>query len=824
MKRGFAGNHVPLLPAMIEVAAQDQGEGSIHREDFEIPQSPSPTLTFVADEATTTSVGSPLRFYDAPLHESNTSRSAEDSLKLKELSELVPKLVMKIDMKSLEVALKRKSRKVILSESEGEEPDNQGRKIQDIYDDPLVSLARASMNESAVDFITPSKVSALGGHKRKISVLQLWKQLEIYHNTAKERIKTTKLNTGSSPVKSGGAEISTDKGQREGKAQMTEEDIQATKKKRLQLEQERVGLEEAARLKAQMDAEVAKQIHMDKMVAKRMQEEEELSEQQKKRRDEVQEAAKYYSEEDWNTIRAKLEASAELTKILQGENVSEDDFAKKVVDMTNQKKKYYAEQKAKAKRDKPMTQAQQRDYMRTFIKNQSTSLYSQGWTMVQLKKLTFKELKQEFKKLIKCIERIVPMRSEERIKRPGIELEQESSKKQKTIGSEEVPVVQENVEEPVIVKEEEIAKPVKKTGKGWKSGYYGLKPMPDEVEVLEEINVNVVTRRNGSKRYRANALGYYVKEDNKMGYQEKRPSLEEKLNMFMAESTKKDKENTDLIMEVQACTQIAIRKNKATLKAIEHIYALDTFDALGYNNVQDLQDESIDIMEIDTDLFCYELKDDGIPWTTLDGEINRFTDEYDRYRNKKYNMWEPLPTMSQEYMEICYRILTNNEEEILNSIDLNGTTRNTTRLRLFCFSLRDQAINWLDHLPAGSISNWDDLTTLPHHGLDIWLQVQIFYDHVDYTTQMAIDYVAGRRHRKLRPKEAWETIEDLAQHKEEEWNNLIFFKKESLDYIDAILKQELESMECRVESLMRNEVLLEYEVGFTFPKGLIKRN
>ncbi|GJS20783.1 hypothetical protein Tco_0449415 [Tanacetum coccineum] len=48
---------------------------------------------------------------------------------------------------------------------------------------------------------------------------------------------------------------------------------------------------------------------------------------------------------------------------------------------------------------------------------------------------------------------------------------------------------------------------------------------------------------------------------------------------------------------------------------------------------------------------------------------------------------------------------------IVDSIDLNGATRNTTRLRLFCFSLRDQAINWLDHLPAGSISTWDDLTT-----------------------------------------------------------------------------------------------------------------
>ncbi|GJY24746.1 zinc finger, CCHC-type containing protein [Tanacetum coccineum] len=48
---------------------------------------------------------------------------------------------------------------------------------------------------------------------------------------------------------------------------------------------------------------------------------------------------------------------------------------------------------------------------------------------------------------------------------------------------------------------------------------------------------------------------------------------------------------------------------------------------------------------------------------------------------------------------------------IVDSIDLNGDTRNTTHLRLFYFSLHDQAINWLDHLPAGSISTWDDLTT-----------------------------------------------------------------------------------------------------------------
>ncbi|GKA07544.1 hypothetical protein Tco_0686768 [Tanacetum coccineum] len=150
---------------------------------------------------------------------------------------------------------------------------------------------------------------------------------------------------------------------------------------------------------------------------------------------------------------------------------------------------------------------------------------------------------------------------------------------------------------------------------------------------------------------------------------------------------------------------------------------------------------------------------------------------------------------------------------IVDSIDVNGATRNTTHLHLFCFSLHDRAINWLDRLPGGSISTWDDLTTLPRHGINLWLHVQIFYDHVDYTTQMAIDYAAGGRLRKLRPEEAWKTIKDLAQYEEEEWN-----EPESPDYIDAILEQELKSMECQVESLMRNEVLLEYEVGFTFPK------
>ncbi|GJV89728.1 zinc finger, CCHC-type containing protein [Tanacetum coccineum] len=49
--------------------------------------------------------------------------------------------------------------------------------------------------------------------------------------------------------------------------------------------------------------------------------------------------------------------------------------------------------------------------------------------------------------------------------------------------------------------------------------------------------------------------------------------------------------------------------------------------------------------------------------------------------------------------------------KIVDSLDLNVENRERMRLRLFRFSLRDQASNWLEHLPTRSISTWEDLTT-----------------------------------------------------------------------------------------------------------------
>ncbi|GJV03816.1 putative ribonuclease H-like domain-containing protein [Tanacetum coccineum] len=78
----------------------------------------------------------------------------------------------------------------------------------------------------------------------------------------------------------------------------------------------------------------------------------------------------------------------------------------------------------KAQRDKPMTQAQQRQYMATYMKNQG------GWKLAQIKKLTNEELKVKFEYLMRSMERFVPMDTEkENWKRTGEELQTESSKR-----------------------------------------------------------------------------------------------------------------------------------------------------------------------------------------------------------------------------------------------------------------------------------------------------------------------------------------------------------------------------------------------------------
>ncbi|GJS15542.1 hypothetical protein Tco_0410014 [Tanacetum coccineum] len=475
------GDFVPLLPAMLAGAAVDQGEGSTqpaepHHTPVDpisstsqppipspIPSPPHPSPPLPSPPHPSPPPHSPPYSPPHSPHQSppfspphySPPRVTSLEKELKETKQTLGNDVLTLvkKVKTPDVALKRKSKKEIVSESEGEEPEDQGRIIQDIDDDPLVSLVRESMKEKSTDFVTPIKALGEAQEEEEISptTLKAAKTLSKVDSQSVSKAKSTDkgkryrrrarfeinsgiedVNIGSSKVDTGRTSISTSSiihspknGQREGKAQMVEEDIQATHKTKEQIRQEEAGLEEAIRLQAQMDEEV-----------------------------EVQKDAQFYTEEDWDTIREKLEANTEVVKSLQGESISNDDFAKRMVEMINEKKKFYAEQKAKAKRSKPMTQAQQREYMSTFIKNQSS------WKLSQLKKLSFEELKTEFEKLMKSIESFVPMETEARVKRHGLQLEQETSKKQK-IDIEDASITKGKDE---VVKEEEAEVPVKKTG------------------------------------------------------------------------------------------------------------------------------------------------------------------------------------------------------------------------------------------------------------------------------------------------------------------------------------------------------------------------
>nr|GEX10891.1 MAK10-like protein [Tanacetum cinerariifolium] len=49
--------------------------------------------------------------------------------------------------------------------------------------------------------------------------------------------------------------------------------------------------------------------------------------------------------------------------------------------------------------------------------------------------------------------------------------------------------------------------------------------------------------------------------------------------------------------------------------------------------------------------------------------------------------------------------------KLMDSLDIDGENKERTHMRLFQFSLRDQANNRLKRLPVGSITTWEDLTT-----------------------------------------------------------------------------------------------------------------
>ncbi|GKF55024.1 hypothetical protein Tco_0165364, partial [Tanacetum coccineum] len=225
----------------------------------------------------------------------------------------------------------------------------------------------ASLKPRSIDQGRRYKIRKEAKGKKVVSSLDFQEEVD----AGAEQVNTAEgVSTGSEQVSTVGDKKLTpspDKCQRVGKAPMIIEDT--PKKSKEQVLQEEASLAEAIRLDTLQKEEVAK-----------------------------------YTDEDWDLIRAKIEANAELSKSMLGK------------------------ERARAKRNKPMIQSQLKTYMMNYLKNYRT------WKLSQLKNLSFEEVKKEFDKLVKQVESFAPINFEATkasLKRFSEELQTKTTKRLK---------------------------------------------------------------------------------------------------------------------------------------------------------------------------------------------------------------------------------------------------------------------------------------------------------------------------------------------------------------------------------------------------------
>ncbi|GKE72221.1 hypothetical protein Tco_1534262 [Tanacetum coccineum] len=249
----------------------------------------------------------------------------------------------------------------------------QKRKSEEIEDAEGQDQEVPSQTDQGNAFATPEKTSEgfkgsqapLGSkiYKRKPKSTPTPTKILHFEEPAETQVNTAELNTGE-----------TERVQRrKGKDPMTEEDLQAevqASKKSKEL-QELADLEEAQRLQVTMDAETQRQIDLDALLARRLVEQEE-------------EAAKKALATEFDYIQARL--NAENIQQEEREQYSIEERAKFLHDTIAVQRKFLAEQRYAAIRNKPPTISQLRNQMITYLKHVANKKHA------ELKSKSFKEI------------------------------------------------------------------------------------------------------------------------------------------------------------------------------------------------------------------------------------------------------------------------------------------------------------------------------------------------------------------------------------------------------------------------------------------------
>ncbi|GJV29574.1 hypothetical protein Tco_1386022 [Tanacetum coccineum] len=300
---GSSSDFVHTPPTQVETSSPEPTEHTFEqpstehqplspRQEPDAPQSQDPSHPHVPEARSLT--------VEDLLHMVPTLITKVDSLEteLKQTKQTMGKAIVKLvkKVKKLENILKR--RNVVLTTSEDEEPEDQGRIFKDIDDDPLVSFVTPTKpsGEAQEEEISPTTLEAAktlskvaSQRSKSVDKGKRYKRRKEFKGKDFEDISTgfKEVNTGGLGFSTGSGPVSSDRGQREGKAPMIVEETQAPKRTKEQIQQEEASFAEAIRLQTLEEEETAKQVHLDALLAKRLAKEETLSEQQKKRKAQV---------------------------------------------------------------------------------------------------------------------------------------------------------------------------------------------------------------------------------------------------------------------------------------------------------------------------------------------------------------------------------------------------------------------------------------------------------------------------------------------------------------------------------------------------------
>ncbi|GJW11734.1 hypothetical protein Tco_1577561 [Tanacetum coccineum] len=142
-----------------------------------------------------------------------------------------------------------------------------------------------------------------------------------------------------------------------------------------------------------------------------------------------------FTDAEWDDVLARVVADEDFVqlggffkpkKLMQ--KCSEEIYHVSL-ELVNQRKKFFAQHRAEAKRNKPITPASTKGFI-----CQITSRTEGGYSIKQLKSLSFEQVKEIFETTMRKVQSFVPMGSElevQRLKRAGQEVLEEPVKRQK---------------------------------------------------------------------------------------------------------------------------------------------------------------------------------------------------------------------------------------------------------------------------------------------------------------------------------------------------------------------------------------------------------